>query len=46
MNVNLKTALELSRLSSRGVFGKALSEITTIDDNLMVLVADVMSSAR
>lgn len=46
MEVNQKAGLELSRLSSRGVFGKALLDTTTDDDNLMVLVADVMSSAK
>lgn len=46
MEINQKVGLELSRLSSRGTFGKALNEITSNDDNLMVLVADVMSSAR
>lgn len=46
MEINLRTALELSRLSSRGVFGKALNEITTKDDNIMAVVADVMSSAK
>ena len=46
MEINTKTGLELSRLSSRGVFGKALNDLTKSDDNLMVLAADVMSSAR
>lgn len=46
MKIDIRTSLELSRLSSREVFGKALNEITEKDDNTMVIVADVMTSAK
>ena len=46
MTFDMRSAMELSRLSSRGVFGKALSEIEPELPNLMVVVADVASSAR
>ena len=46
MNFDMRSAMELSRLSSRGVFGKALSDIEPEMPELMVVVADVASSAR
>ena len=46
MNYDLRTAMELSRLSSRGVFGKALADIEPSMPDLRVVVADVASSAR
>lgn len=46
MNFDIRSIQELCRLSSRGVFGKALNELTTKDDNIMAVVADVMTSAR
>lgn len=42
----MRTAMELSRLASRGVFGKALSDLEPEMPELMVVVADVASSAR
>lgn len=46
MNFDLRSAMELSRLSSRGVFGKALSDVEPEMPELMVVAADVASSAR
>lgn len=46
MNIDMKIAKDFSRLSSRGVFGKALNEITNKNDNIMAVVADVMTSAK
>ena len=46
MTFDVRSAMELSRLSSRGVFGKALSDIEPEMPELMVVVADVASSAR
>ena len=46
MNFDMRSAMELSRLSSRGVFGKALSDIEPEMPELMVVVADVAAAAR
>lgn len=46
MIIDNNTALALSRLSSRGAFGEILKELEPQIDNLMVVVADVMTSAR
>ncbi len=46
MEFDLKNIMELSRLSSRGVYGKALSDITTENDNTIAVVADVMTSSK
>lgn len=46
MTYDLRTAMELSRLATRGVFGKALADIAPTLPELMVVVADVESSAR
>ncbi len=46
MNFDMRSSLELSRLSSRGVFGKALTDVEPDIPELMVVVADVASSAR
>lgn len=46
MIIDNNTALALSRLSSRGAFGEILKELEPTIDNLMVVVADVMTSAK
>lgn len=46
MNFDTKSIQELCKMSSRGVFGFALSNITTKNDNTIAVVADVMNSAR
>ena len=46
MTFDMRSAMELSRLSSRGVFGKALADIEQEIPELMVVAADVASSAR
>ncbi len=46
MEFDFKNMMELSRLSSRGVYGKALSDITQANDNIMAVVADVMTSSK
>ena len=46
MTYDLRSAMELSRLASRGVFGKALTDIEPEMPDLKVVVADVASSAR
>lgn len=46
MIIDNNTAMTLSRLSSRGAFGEILKEIEPKIDNLMAVVADVMTSAR
>lgn len=46
MNFDLQTIQFLSRISSRGVFGEALADIESQYDNLRVVVADVMTSAK
>lgn len=45
MNYDLRTAMEWSRLASRGVFGKALAALEPEHPDLMAVVADVGSSA-
>lgn len=45
MNYDLRTAMEWSRLASRGVFGKALADLEPERPDLMAVVADVGSSA-
>lgn len=46
MIIDNNTAMMLSRLSSRGAFGEILKELEPKINNLMVVVADVMTSAR
>ena len=46
MTYDLRSAMELSRLASRGVFGKALADLAPELPDLRVVVADVESSAR
>lgn len=46
MIIDNNMALALSRLSSRGAFGEILKELEPMIDNLMVVVADVMTSAK
>ncbi len=46
MTYDLRSAMELSRLATRGVFGKALADIAPEMPDLRVVVADVESSAR
>lgn len=46
MIFDTQTVQNFSRISSRGVFGKALADIESSFDNLRVVVADVLSSAR
>ncbi len=46
MNFDMRSIQELCRLGSRGVFGKVLEELTTENDNIMAVVADVMTSAK
>lgn len=46
MIIDNNTAMTLSRLSSRGAFGEILKELEPKIDNLMAVVADVMTSAR
>lgn len=46
MIIDNNTAMALSRLSSRGAFGESLKELEPQIDNLMVVVADVMTSAK
>lgn len=46
MSFTLQEINQLSRLSSRGVFGKALVDIQESMPKLRVVVADVMTSAR
>lgn len=46
MTYDLRSAMELSRLASRGVFGKALADIAPTLPDLRIVVADVESSAR
>lgn len=43
---DIKTVQNFSRISSRGVFGQALTDIEPQMDDLMVLTADVTGSAR
>ena len=42
----MRSSMELSRLASRGVFGKALADIEPEIPELAVVVADVASSSR
>ena len=46
MTYDLRSAMELSRLATRGVFGKALADIAPTLPDLRVVVADVETSAR
>lgn len=46
MTFDLRSAMELSRLSSRGVFGAALKDLEPLMPDLRIVVADVESSAR
>lgn len=46
MIIDNANAMALSRLSSRGAFGEILNELEPQIDNLMAVVADVMTSAR
>jgi len=46
MTFDMRTSMELSRLASRGVFGRALTDLEPGMPDLRVVVADVGSSAR
>lgn len=46
MTYDLRTAMELSRLATRGVFGLALADVEPLLPDLRIVVADVASSAR
>lgn len=46
MTFDLRSAMELSRLSSRGVFGAALKDLEPSLPDLRIVAADVESSAR
>lgn len=46
MTFDLRSAMELSRLSSRGVFGAALKDLEPSLPDLRIVTADVESSAR
>lgn len=46
MIIDNEKAINLSRLGSRGAYGEALTEISTNNDNIIVVVADVVTSSR
>ncbi len=46
LNFDIKSIQDLCRLSSRGVYGKALADLTKKEDNIMAIVADVMTSSK
>ncbi len=46
MEFNLKNMMELTRLASRGVYGKAMADLTKENDNIMAVVSDVMTSSK
>ncbi len=46
MNIDSTTIQKFSRISSRGVYGEALKDIEHKYDNLVAVVADVLTSAK